>query len=243
MRVALILSLLLFVTPAVSADMLYTAGHADLGIAFEDGAWDLHVHAEGAIIDGTLVDDEEFEADEVVIVAPASTFVSVVELPVADFHGIPESLGLASDASWFNLFQELSDSDATNSPFLGVAAEEIENDVFVNDEITVSLVDVVGPGEMTVWSNGNGVIFDSLDGFDDDVLSGFPVGTHTHFNYAFSAAGNYEVTLSATGTLVDGGAETTGFGTFTFSVVPEPSALALVALGGVSLAFVRRRFV
>jgi len=226
------------------AQPLYTSGHADLGIAYEGGEWDLHVHAEGAMIDGTEFLDQEFEADDVIINVPES--VKVVDQNTSELFDIPESLGLTQGEPFWNLMQNLSDADMTDSPFLGMAAEEVDPADFDPDSITIALTGFSGPGEFTLWTDGTGVQFDTLDGLgSDDELTGFPIGTgaHTHFNYAFSAPGTYNVTLTASGTLTGGG-PTSGSGTYTFRVVPEPGTIALFGLGGACLAGVviaRRR--
>lgn len=225
----------LFLSTITAAD--YTSGHADLGIAYEDGEWDLHVHAEGATIGGDFYADEEFEADDVRIIVPLSALVTGAPLTapfISDFWNIPESLGLTQGDVFFNLFQNLGDTSTTNSPFVGLAAEEIDPADFVGGVITVALTGFNGPGHFTLWQDGTGVAMDTFDGIGaDDVINNFPTGAgaHTHYNYAFSAPGTYQVTLTASGTLTGGGGFSSGTGTYTFVAVPEVSTLGLCAAG------------
>ncbi len=194
------------------------SGHADLGLAFEDGLWDLHVHTEGAVVDGTPRDDEEFDADEIEIFVSDDT--QIVTQGTSDFFDIPESLGLSQGDSFWNLFQGSLDADATGTPFLGIAAEEIALGVFEGDTVSLALSDVDGPGTFSLWSDGDGVVFDSVDGFVDDLIDAFPVGpgSHTHFNYAFSSPGVYKVELTASGTLAGTDEVTSGRAEYTFVV-------------------------
>jgi surface-anchored protein len=226
----------------------YTSGHADLGIGYEDGEWDLHLHAEGATVDGVFYPDQEFEAGEVRIIVPLSTQVTGAPLTapfISDFWNVPESLGLTQGDSFYTLFQNLGDTVTTDSPYLGLAGEEIDPSDFVGGVISVALTEFSGPGEFTLWQDGTGIKFDTLDGIGgDDVLVNLPTGAgaHSHFNYSFSLPGAYEVTLTASGTLTGGGGFTSGTGTYTFVVVPEASTLLLFGLGGiVTLGFGLRR--
>jgi surface-anchored protein len=74
------------------------------------------------------------------------------------------------------------------------------------------------------------------------------VGGHDHYNFGFTAAGIYDLTFTATGTLATGGVVTAS-DVFRFvvgdqstaPVVPEPSALALAGLAVVTGGLVARR--
>ncbi|HAQ58169.1 MAG TPA: hypothetical protein DEA16_02000 [Opitutae bacterium] len=83
---------------------------------------------------------------------------------------------------------------------------------------------------------------DSSDGFNDTLI--LKIGSHAHYNFAFTAEGLYNVTLTASGILNEGSQtlSTSDPATFLFGVnaVPEPSAFALIA-GGMTLGFAAMR--
>jgi hypothetical protein len=91
-----------------------TAGHTDVGLAVEDGTWDLHIHDESH--------DVEYAPDEAVLVVEPEAYTTVPNDPRYSFLGLPCS-GL-----W-----TLPQTQNTNLLFLGFGAEEIEAGVFQND--------------------------------------------------------------------------------------------------------------
>ena len=96
--------------------------------------------------------------------------------------------------------------------------------------IKIELTDVSGTavengGGFAMWeSQSLGGIeehFNSANGIDsNDRVEPVPVGSHTHYNWAMTKPGNYEVTFRATGRLNPwhGGLDTIGEETFYFSV-------------------------
>jgi surface-anchored protein len=230
---------LAFSSSQSEAAALYTKGHADLGIGYENGAFDIHIHAEGATIDGVEYDDEEFEADEVIIVVSPSA----LEARPANFGGFLnfDPIGVAAGVDYYKLPQGAGEATAEQLPFLGIATEEIPNGTFVGNAITLSIDNVVGPGFFSIFQDafpGPSFKAASSDGLPDSF--NFFTGIHDHFNYGFTAPGTYEVTLRATGTLVGGGI-VTGTGTYTFSVVPEANSYVLLAVAGTSLLLLNLR--
>jgi surface-anchored protein len=227
---------LLALMPATSfAAALYTSGHADLGIGFKDGAFDIHIHSEGATIGGVEYDDEEFEPEDVIIFVSPATLESRSAnfLPVLNF----DPIGVGAGASFYKLPQTNAEATSESVPFLGIATEEIEPGVFVGNTITVSIDSVVGPGFFSIYQDvfpGPNFFAASSNGLPDSFT--FATGIHDHFNYAFTAPGIYEVTLRATGTLVGGGV-VSGTGTYTFAVVvPEAGTNVLLGSAGLVLA-------
>lgn len=227
----LILSAISFST---SFAVVYTGGHADIGIAFEDGAFDLHIHADDATIDGVTVSDVEYEADAVTIqVASSSVLTSSID-----------SVGLNSGDTLYFLSQN---NPGESLPFLGIATEELSSLDFPGG-VTLSLGTVSGPtnGNFALWETGNlGSItthFSSLgDGFTSISNSlALDAGGHYHYTYGFSQLGTYNIELIATGTT--GGIEYSDAATYTFNVVPEPSTYALIfGLVAIGFSLVRRR--
>jgi surface-anchored protein len=207
--------------PAVSQTRL-TQGHVDLGIGYEDGALHPHVHDETG--------EMEYAPDEAVLVLGSNT------LTTAPGTGSFSFLGPAGSPVWI-----LPASQAPDRIFLGIGAEEIETGVFRDDRISLDFVGLEGPGNFAAYSvNGFGtatVVWNSADGFDgaDRVL--VLAGGHSHYNFAFTAPGEYTVSLRASGVLADGVTSVdSGIANFRFAVVPEPATVALSVLGMLVLA-------
>lgn len=116
--------------------------------------------------------------------------------------------------------------------------------------VELSVKAVRGPGFVSVYdfSLGFGGVrawvasADGLDGRDE--LHQIP-RSHSHYNWAFTHPGSYEIDIQARtfmGPNSGSGTEvTSNVETFHFQVVPEPGSAALLALGAVSLAARRRR--
>lgn len=235
-------ALLLLPVNLVSAS--YTAvldhQHVDIGMAYEDDAWDLHVHDE--------TNDTEYQPGEALLYAGGNTKANRPASSAFDFIGVG-----AGQPYW-----RLPTAHAPGVLFLGVGAEEVETGVFadwlVNDPrlnlngpyIELRLIDVRGPGDFSVWSStddGPVVWMSTFDGgiTSDDLLYQL-AGGHSHFNYGFTAAGLYEVDLQATAYLGPGQTNpvTSDVATYHFGIetVPEPSSWLLMCCGGLSLALV-----
>jgi surface-anchored protein len=224
----------LMTNPSFAAQF-YTSGHADLGIGYADGEFDIHVHAEGATIGGVFYADEEFEAEDVIIFVSPATLESRPGnfLPLLNF----DPIGVAAGANFYKLPQTNAEATLEGVPFLGIATEEIGDGVFVGNTITIAVESVVGPGSMAIYQDafpGPNFFAASSNGLPDSFS--YPTGIHDHFNYSFTAPGIYEVTLRATGTLVSGGV-VSGTGTYTFAVaVPEANTTILLGAVAVALA-------
>lgn len=212
----------------VSAQTRITSGHVDIGIVYEAGAWDLHVHQEepepGA----------EYEPSEAVFgIGEAAWLVG----------GVPDSpaavgfFGAAGSPLWV-----LPRTEVEGLPFLGIGAEEMSADDW-NGPLTLSLREVSGPGDVFVWDVGTfGELLPKMstrDGVGPGDSLTVQAGSHGHYFWGFSAPGEYEVGLSASGVHAADGAVASEVATYRFSVVPEPGPVSLLVVGG--LALMRRR--
>lgn len=200
---------------------ILTVDHADVGIAYEDGAWDLHVGIEDEENPGEHLELEPANAlffgdDTIQILAPGS--------------GPFAFLGNEGDPVW--IFPQTEDPNAL---FLGIAAEEVKPADFIGN-LTLSLISVTGPGGFILYQNdvvnNPTVLMDSRDGFASDSVA-LSIGGHAHYNWAFTEEGLYEVVFQASGVLNDG-LNTVSFSAptayqFGINQVPEPGHFALIA--------------
>lgn len=208
---------------------LYT-GHTDVGIDYDGAlnAWNLHVHHEET--------DTEYSppSDALLMVK----YDALTTIPAGSLWSF---LGTAGANSWI-----LPKTQNPNLLFLGIGAEEIAGGTFVNDQFTLSLKGVSGPGNFSVFdldSFGDPtVLMNSGDGISPTDAVVFPSGTHSHVNWAFSAPGDYTVTLEATANSALNGATASGSVDYLFRVeaVPEPTTGAFASVGALAFWWVRR---
>ncbi len=258
--------LLAAASPAGAAS--YTFGHADLEIAYDDATddWEFAFLCEGCTIDGTpIVGEQEFEADEVTIVVPITTGQTATGAVAGVVDDTPT--GAPPGSTYYKMPESETESDNDGVGFLGIARDEIELGVFTDDEITLELVGISftdpegdpGSAEYSLFSSdaglGNPIPHFWMSTFDepatvngDNTLDGLSVGpgAHSHFNHGFTEFGTYEVTYQASGELLDefgdpSGIITSGQGTYTFQVTPEPGTGMLVAGALAGLAHFGRR--
>jgi len=179
--------------------------HADVGIAYEDGAWNLHVHQEAK--------DIEYEAGSVLLhLPPATKTASPNDARFTDCLGAPGT------ATWI-----LPQVEQTGVLFLGLATEEIADGVFTGNAINLALTSKTGPGEFCLYqTDGFGAPttwFNTRNGISGADRVSLPTGQHSHANWTFSAPGVYQIGLEASGTLVaDSSATSSGTVLYTFYV-------------------------
>lgn len=205
LSLAAVLALTGVASPAVAASpVVLDQGHVDVfGIAYEDGALNLHVHAH----DG----DAEYDPSEVQLVAKPAAKATVPDDSAYKFLGDP------GDPVW--VLPQVEDPELL---FPGIAAEEVEPGVFKNDTLKIDVVGIRGPADFSIFTvDGVGaptVLVDSGDGLPDCTTAA--AGGHKHANWAFEAAGTYKVWVRARGTLASGKTVYSPLETYTFKVQP-----------------------
>lgn len=233
------LSALFSLTVAQAEITTFASGHGDLGLG-EGSTLELHLH---------LHEAGEIAPDEAVIRVPASTcgFVS-------GYGGRPagsawDGIGVAAGESYWFLPQSNSGTGgaaALGTPFLGIGGEEITPGVFDDNAFTLTLTGAVMPvgGNFSLWTDGLSPTFymatvDGISAVDAFVLD-LDSSDHAHANWGFTVAGTYELTFTVTAAI--DGVEQSDTATYTFQVVPEPSAYAgLAGAGALALVLLRRR--
>jgi surface-anchored protein len=230
--IILVMLMLFSLTCVSQAVVEYTAGHADVGLA-ESSGLELHLHVEGATIGGTSGVEGEYEPDEVIIVVPNSTLYTREAGSQWDMIG-----NSAGDDTW-----RLPQSQQTGVPFLGIGAEEASENTYVDNEITLTLLNMNGPagGEFSMWQTDQfevpAFFMSTSDASADFFVVDLDEYDHYHVNWGFTQPGTYELEFQAYAELI-AGASQSSTSTFTFEVVPEPVSLLLFGIGGF---FLRKR--
>ena len=243
-RTSLIASLGLAFTSVYATAATLTFGHVDaIGIGYDGTDLEPHVHAENATIDGVVIADGEYGPDELVIAVPASTFAYTSGTGGRAAGPEWDLIGVASGQSYWFLPQSSTLSNSLGAPFAGVAAEELDPADWSGD-LTVRLTAASMPlgGQFSLnRTDGLGVptfYMATLGGISGADSLDITPGAHRHYNWYFAAEGTYDLTFEISGThLMDG--PKTASATFSFDVIPEPSAGLLGACG--ALALLRRR--
>lgn len=189
--------MLLVPEPARAAEaVVLSKGHADaMDVHYEDGALRLRVHDD--TVSPSVTRDP---ADVTFQVLPAAR-TEVPDLPSFGFLGEPGT------PVW--MLPQVQDPALL---WPGWNTTRLGSGVFADDRISLRLVGVDGPGDVTLFdTNSLGtptIRFRSNDGLPDTL--GVAVHTHAHAGWAFSATGAYTLTFQADATLVSGAQLSTG---------------------------------
>lgn len=246
-------AILLVSSLPADAAIVYTSGHADIGVGFEGGNLHIHFHAEDAIgtFGGGSLPAGEYDADALVIGVPGP---SVNRPAGAQWNFLAAA---ENDPVWFLPAQ---DNPNIPKPFLGIATEELDAADGWTTQLTWSMDSI-----SKVMGDDSSLAIYNVDQFqaiEIQASSRIPTangndwtqaaGGHDHFNYGFTGEGLYEVTFSINGTNAGGGGSGIAAGnysdtaTFRFatgsaiSAVPEPSGALLLGLAS-AFGLVRRR--
>jgi surface-anchored protein len=203
---ALLGALVATAAPArASGQVVISQGHVDvIGVAYEDGELNLHIH------DESVDPGVEREPHEVRFQVKSEAETTVPVDPAYRF------LGDAGDPVW--ILPQVQDPDLV---WPGFGTEEIESGVFQNDSVKVTFALVAGPGDVTIYTEDafglpGDVLVDSGDGLPDTVI--LPAGDHLHANWAFDEPGHYWLVVAATGKLAAGGQTVADAGLYHFQV-------------------------
>ncbi len=189
-----------------SSPVVISQGHVDvIGVAYEDGELNLHIHDE-SVDPGVEREPQDVRFQ---VLPEAKTTV-----PADPAYGF---LGAAGDPVW--ILPQVEDPDLI---WPGFGTEEIEAGVLQNDTVKVTFAFVAGPGEVAVYTEDafglpDEVLVDSGDGLPDAVT--LPAGDHLHANWAFDQPGHYRVVVVASGKLAATGQTVADAGLYHFQVV------------------------
>jgi surface-anchored protein len=176
----------------VFAPSIFETGELDIEVAYIDGELEVVALDEAT--------ERELALDEVVIRGLPEALTEIPELEAFEFLG-------SAGSSVYILPQE----ETEGLIFLGIAGDEIPLDVFSENNVSLSLTGVSGPGDVFLYSvdplGTPTVYFNSANGVDSSDMFPVSVGGHAHQNWAFSAPGVYEVMLQASGTLASDSSE------------------------------------
>jgi surface-anchored protein len=177
------------VLPAsASHRVVLSEGHVDvLDIAVEDGQLEVVVH------DETVEPGVERDPDTVLFQAkPESETTVPAGAPQFGFLGDP------GDPVWI-----LPQDNVEGLLFAGFSTEELESGVVKDDTVSIRLVNVCGPADVSLFTvdalDQVTKLADSGDGLPDVIRMG--VLAHQHSNWAFEAEGNYQLTFVVTARL------------------------------------------
>jgi surface-anchored protein len=183
--------------PALAADqVVLSKGHTDaVDVHYDGGALSLKVKDD--TVSPAVVRDP---ADVTFQVLPAAETV-VPDLPAFAFLGAPGS------KIW--MLPQVQDPALL---WPGWNTTTLNSGVFTGDKISISLVGVDGPGDVTLFDTNSlgtpSIKFRSNDGLPDRL--DVPVHTHAHAGWVFSATGTYTLKFQADATLANGTTLTTG---------------------------------
>ncbi|WP_433532851.1 choice-of-anchor M domain-containing protein [Micromonospora sp. CA-263727] len=197
----------LALTPSAAAaaeKVVLSKGHTDaVDIHYAEGQLSLKVHDD--TVSPSVTRDP---ADVIFQVLPGAA------MPVPDDSRFA-FLGPAGSQVWL-----LPLTQNQNLLWPGWNTTSLGAGLFTGDRVRLSLVDVTGPGAVSVFTQdtfGSPLIkFRSDDGLPDAI--DVPIRTHAHANWAFSAEGAYTLTFQADATRTDGSTVSTGPVPYSFVV-------------------------
>lgn len=222
----------------------FTAGHADIGLAYTSGTGagsGPRLYFEfGANAVATGLTSAQLQAGQpggVLGEWSPSSFVTIVPQSIASARPAGSEWNFLGAAPG-QLVWVFGQNGQAGVPFLGFDTAKANGGTGTFTLASV-LTRPLG-GEVSLFSVGGfgglDVFWSTFDAGSDSVT--VPASTHVHYNFGFSQPGYYELQVVGTGGAFSGEAT----GVFAFQVVPEPSAGLLAAAGLVAAALARRRW-
>jgi surface-anchored protein len=217
MRILFALSLAaLIFTSGLNAATL-SGGHVDLRVRYHSNTWTWDILDEDfnslPLVNSVLaVNSQSYQ------VAPDDAlFTPILGLPGSPVYILPQQ-------------------QTGNLLFLGLDGSATGNGVMLNNQIHLELLQSSGPGEVSVYTvdafGAPEAYFNTRDGITAaDRITLSSASGHSHFAWAFSAPGNYSLSVRPTATLAAGNTPLTGPPvTWNFSVIPEPTTALTLGL-------------
>ncbi len=224
---------------SVPAASLLTYGHVDL----IDLAWDgaslvphSRVYIDAKVDDVLVTSDTDFAPGQLTLVVSPQAFTAYGDgLSPAE----RAALGITGEAGLWVLPQ----SEDAWLPFAGLSTGTLDPQEWSGD-LVIRLLDLSGPGHFSMWqtdpqSHELEFLVSTVDGLDADDRLTARAGVHVHYNWGFTAPGDYVATYAITGAHVTAGPQSIQ-ASYRFHVIPEPS-LAVLTLGGLGAAWLRRQ--
>ena len=186
---------------------IFSEGELDIEVAYEDGEWE--------IVGLDEANEQEICATELVIRGGPETRQTVPDDTAFAFLGSPGAV-----------VNVLPQDETEGVIFLGIAGDEIEPGVFENDLVNLSLIEVNGPGHVSLYAVDEfvspTVFFNSADGLSESDAFPISVGGHSHQNWGFTAPGVYKVAVQASGVKVgEQDATSSEIVVFTFDILGD----------------------
>lgn len=229
-RIVQLLGLLVSVMACVSVAqgvVIFSQGHVHPEVHGDANELELAVHDHD--------NDEEYEPDEVIFFVTDAHKTTVPNNPLFSF------LGSVGAPVWI--------TPQTQQPgklFMGLGASELNSGDWLSP-ITIELTAFSGPGNFFLYQTDSFGVPTIHMRTDNGISSAdkvvIPAGSHDHWNFAFTQLGQYLVTLQARGTNSSSQFIQSAPATFDFQVsnlVPEPSTILLIGIGGAVIWRLRR---
>ena len=164
-------------------------GHADVQVTYEDDKLGIHIYDQ--------IEDVEIAPDDLIILLPEAAEAAVPANTDFAF------LGSVGDPLWI-----LPQNAIPNVLFLGIAADNLESGIFLDDTTRVELVSIEGPGHFFAYDTdafgAPNVQINSADGITGDDRLTVAAGAHFHVDMTFNAEGDYKLTFVVKAALPDG---------------------------------------
>lgn len=221
-----------FIRTAAAQYWAYTEGHMDVSVQVDNGQLRGIWLNDFAVVNGQINSTEIFLAEQIMAVAVYDSQTPPDPRPEGsewDFLGVPAGAPI---------YILPSSGDPATVPYLGFSTEDISLSGF--DSIRFTLTGMTAPagGVFSLFISPASVFMNTLNGFPaGEVQLGY--GNHTHYNWAFSKPGVYDLTFGFEA-IKDGDVVMTGSDMFRFDIIPEPSAGPLLVLAALAWAALGR---